>query len=179
MVTDERVTGAATAPEWTHTTRLDAKPPAAMACAYVSHHLVEHRLFELVDVVRVVAGELVASSALRGRSPLTLTLSLATPLVILRVDTEPAAGALVPNASWDAAYGSRIVGLLSLAWGARCDEGVVVGLWATFDGRRRRHALDSIADAVGLGAEISSAPLHNGSAVPHVPEALPMLAPPT
>src|SRR5215211_6560656 len=94
---DGPVTGAVTAPEWTHTTRLDAKPPSVMACAYVAHHLVEHRLFELVDVVRVVAGELVASSALRGRTPLTLTLSLATPLVILRVDTESASGALLPK----------------------------------------------------------------------------------
>ena len=62
-------------PEWSHDIILKGEPSIALARSFVCQQLVGHRIYHLVDVAKVVAGEFAAYGALQADMPLTLTLS--------------------------------------------------------------------------------------------------------
>lgn len=150
--TDDDLLRTADRPEWSHDVILSAEPSIALARSFVCQQLVQHRLYHLVDVARVVTGEFVAYGALYADPPLTVTVSKVNPWVLLRVDIDsgdgPATGRSVD--AWDSTRRSRVVDRLSVDWGARCVRDSVVGLWATFDVRRHRHAIDKVGRAMGF-----------------------------
>ena len=131
--------------EWSQAFVLQGEQPTAAARSFVCRCLVKHRLFHLVDNVRVVAGEFATHSMVRAHPPSTLALSKSGPVVMLSVDTDGARGPVTdqPLDAWDATYGSRVVGLLSVEWGVRVQDDDVRGMWATFDARRGRRAVDA------------------------------------
>ena len=138
--------------EWSRDIILNGEPSIALARSFVCQQLVQHRLYHLVDVARVVAGEFAAYGALYADPPLTLTVSKMPPWVLLRVDIGSDEGRVTarPLDAWDSTRRSRVVDRLSVDWGARCERDTVVGLWATFDARRHRHAIDKVGRAMGL-----------------------------
>jgi hypothetical protein len=137
--------------DWSHEIVLNTEPPVALARFFVCHHLVGHGLFHLVDVVRVTAGEFAVNAVMRANPPLTLSLALSRVrrLVLLRIDAGSGEGPVTDRPLDDRdPVGSRAVGLLSTDAGLRFAGDDVVGMWATFDTRRRRHALTSAGRAL-------------------------------
>lgn len=140
-----------TAPEWAHDVVLDARPPSTYARAFVRHHLVAHRLFHLVDVVGMVAVRLTGDGLLRSRAPLAMSLSRIDSLVALRVGD--ASDQWAPHFSAgavDAAYGAGVMGVLTLQWGVSHRDAEPIGLWATFDARHYRQALETMQGEISF-----------------------------
>lgn len=155
-------------PEWSHETVLDCYPPNALARAFVSHHLVAHRLFHLVDAASVVAIKLVSDAVMRTNAALTLTLAKADDVVLLSVEARPserAKTAAVP-AVVEPSFGSRIVRLLSLQWGVIHEAGAVKARWATFDARHR-HARATVQDSMAVPRQAGPPPTLPGSFARH------------
>ena len=124
-------------PNWSHGTTLEATPISASgARAFVSGHLVEHRLKYLVDTVRLVVSELATNALVHGQTPFVVTLSREDDTVRVAVSDDAAwATDPVPEEGLQAGgRGLRIVSVLSRDWG------IIAGassktVWATFEAR--------------------------------------------
>src|SRR5687768_4713098 len=71
---------------WSHETTLEAVPTSAsQARAFVSGHLVDHRLVYLVDPVRLVASELATNALVHAQTAFSVTLTALGETVLLTV----------------------------------------------------------------------------------------------
>jgi hypothetical protein len=129
-----------TGPTWVHANTFTAEPVSVgRARAFVCARLIEHRLWHLVDPVRVVASELATSAMMHGSPSFTLTLSAADEAVILSLRPD---GGTVPTQrlSPESALsgpGLVIVEVLSRDWGVTTDADGGRGLWASFPAQAR------------------------------------------
>src|SRR5687768_16774858 len=77
---------------WSHATKLEATPTSpSQARAFVSGHLAEHRLSELVEPVRLVASELATNALVHAQSAFSVTLSEVDGIVMLTVHDDVSA----------------------------------------------------------------------------------------
>jgi hypothetical protein len=105
--------------------------------------LVEHRLFHLVDTVRLVASELATNVVVHARTSSSLTLSRSGSGVVLHLsDGSSQAPARRPasEALETGGYGLGILDALSVEWGVTRDPGSGKTVWARFDAAPRRSA---------------------------------------
>ena len=129
-----------TSPTWLHSTTFAAEPISAKrARAFVGARLIEHRLWHLVDPVRVVASELVTNAVVQGPAPITLTLSASTEDVVLslRRPGSDLPRQRVPPEKELRGLGLTIVEVLSRSWGVTTDDDGGRELWASFPARAR------------------------------------------
>ena len=125
--------------DWSHETQLAAEPlSASRARAFVSQHLVNHRLMHLVDPVRLVASELATNAMVHADTPFVVTLSQSPSLtgdsVLLSVQ-DGSASRLAPTVAHAMDTGGRglsIVAILSDTWGVTADPGGSKTVWARF-----------------------------------------------
>jgi anti-sigma regulatory factor (Ser/Thr protein kinase) len=120
---------------WSHDTTLEATPiSAAGARAFVSRHLVDHRLTLLVEPVRLVVSELATNALLHGQTPFVVTLSREDDTVRVTVSDESAW--VTAHASDQAlsagGRGLGIVNVISRDWGVITGVGSKT-VWATFE----------------------------------------------
>jgi anti-sigma regulatory factor (Ser/Thr protein kinase) len=126
---------------WSHKTNFEATPiSASEARAFVSHHLVDHRLLYLVESVRLVASELATNALVHAQTTFSVTLSGSDNEVVLTVWDDSQAlperrASQVLNAS---GRGLEIVDIVSQAWGINQDEAGSKGVWASFALRKPR-----------------------------------------
>ena len=126
---------------WSHQTSLEATPTsAAQARAFVSDHLVDHRLLYLVESVRLVTSELATNALLHAQTAFSVTLSASDTEVVLTVRDYSQAlperrGAQVLDAT---GRGLEIVEIVSQEWGINQDEAGSKGVWASFAIRETR-----------------------------------------
>lgn len=152
------------APCWSHQTVLDGQPIAAVARAFVRHHLTAHRMFHLVDLVSVVTVKLTSNDTfVRSDQVLTLSLSQTDAVVLLRLDETSIEAH--PEAAWgpavDESIGTGVFGLLTLQWGVRRIANEATGLWATFDAHRhKQHAVATLEDS--MASTQDRLPWHDG-----------------
>jgi hypothetical protein len=128
-------------PNWSHGTTLQATPTsAAGARAFVSHHLVDHRLLYLVDPVRLVVSELATNTLIHGQTPFVVTLSREADTVRVAVSDDSAwvTGRPPEEVLPARGRGLGIVRVLSRDWGIITGVGSKT-VWATFDTRQRGH----------------------------------------
>ena len=126
--------------DWCHRTSFDATPlSAAAARAFVSRHLVEHRLLHLVDPVRLVTSELATNALVHGRNPFVVTLSREDDTVRVTVCDESAwvGGRASEELLGDGGRGLVIVKVVSHDWGVITDAASKT-VWASFDIRQTR-----------------------------------------
>jgi anti-sigma regulatory factor (Ser/Thr protein kinase) len=125
---------------WSHEVVLPAEVgSASRARAFVTHHLVEHRLLYLVDEVRLVASELATNAVVHARTRFTVILEGREHSVLLTVcdgsPIEPAALDIRPEMSMTG-RGLHIVNLVSKTWGVTALDGTNKSVWAQFEKRR-------------------------------------------
>ena len=126
-------------PNWSHGTTLEATPiSASEARAFVSHHLVDYRLLDLVESVRLVVSELATNALVHGQTPFVVTLSSEDDSVRLTVqdDSDWIASRGPGQVLLGSGRGLRIVDMLSRDWGVVIAPGSTT-VWALFDARRR------------------------------------------
>lgn len=128
-------------PDWSHTITLEATPiTASLARAFVTHHLVDHRLLYLVDPVRLVASELATNALVHAQTVFSVTLSASDTRVLLTVRdhslTLPERHA--PQSLDETGRGLEIVDMVSLEWGFNEDGAGSKAVWASFAIRGRR-----------------------------------------
>jgi hypothetical protein len=123
--------------EWRHETTLAAEPVSIFkARAFVCRHVLDHRLWHLVDPVRVVASELSTNALAGADSSFTLSLWESRGRVYVAVrNTSPAhlastLGSEEPGAERQLRL--TIITLLSQDWGVRPDAGGGTEVWASF-----------------------------------------------
>src|SRR3954451_8939479 len=136
-VTQSTTLSRAAADEWRHSCQLAADPrSASRARAFVCHHLVEHRLFHLVDTVRLVASELATNAVVHAQSSSTVTLLRSGSAVELHLtdgsSKEPSRRPLSDDLR-TGGYGLRILDALSVEWGVIQRAGETKTVWVTFD----------------------------------------------
>jgi anti-sigma regulatory factor (Ser/Thr protein kinase) len=127
---------------WSHGTTLEATPiSAAGARAFVSRHLVDHRLMYLVDPVRLVVSELATNALVHGQTPFVVTLSREDDTVRVTVSDDSAwiADRAPEQVLQTGGRGLGIVSVFSRDWG------IITGVssktvWATFETRQARSA---------------------------------------
>jgi len=104
---------------------------------FVCAHLVEHRMFHLVDDVRLVVSELASNAVRHAHSPFTVSLGQADRAVLLSVqDGSPDPPVLLATDCLDTAgRGVRIVDLVSDDWGVTQVPGGGKSVWASFSTR--------------------------------------------
>lgn len=104
---------------------------------FVCVHLVEHRLFYLIDDVRLVVSELAGNAVRHANSPFTVSLGRADRAVSVSVqDGSPGTPALlVPELLDTAGRGVFIVDLVSDDWGVTHAPGGGKSVWASFSTR--------------------------------------------
>jgi hypothetical protein len=112
---------------------------ARHARAFVAACLVEHRVWHLVDPVRVVASELATSAILDGSVAFTMTLSANVEIVTLTLRRD---GAQVPtprSSPEGELLGPRraIIEVLSRSWGVTTGRDGGREMWATFPAAAR------------------------------------------
>jgi hypothetical protein len=120
---------------WVHATTFAAEPVSAKrARAFVAARLIEHRLWHLVDPVRVVASELATNAMMQGSAPFTVTLSASDEVVVLslRQDGTGLPTQRVSPETELAGPGLAIVEVLSRSWGVTTAEDGARELWAAF-----------------------------------------------
>ena len=126
---------------WSYGTTLEAAPiSAAGARAFVSTHLLDHRLQHLVEPVRLVVSELATNALVHAQTTFSVTLSGSDNEVVLTVWDDSQAlperrASQVLNAS---GRGLEIVDIVSQAWGINQDEAGSKGVWASFALRKPR-----------------------------------------
>ena len=120
---------------WSHERILPGEARSVLrARQFVCFHLVDHRLFYLVDDVRLIASELAANVVRHAHTPFTVILERVEQSVMLTVqDGSPSAP--VHRAAEPLEVGGRglsIIDLVSDAWGVT--EGPSRGkwVWASF-----------------------------------------------
>ncbi|WP_457186543.1 ATP-binding protein [Nocardioides sp. P5_E3] len=120
---------------WSHGTTLEATPiSAAGARAFVSRHLVDHRLTYLVDPVRLVVSELATNALVHGQTPFVVTLSREGDTIRVTVSDDAAWIAdSAPHQSLQVGgRGLVIVNVLSRDWGVITQVRSKT-VWATFE----------------------------------------------
>lgn len=136
---DSETTG--TKPDWWHTSTLEATPiSASQARAFVTHHLVDHRLLYLVDPVRVVASELATNALVHAQTAFSVTLSASDTMVLLTVRDHSLAlpERRAPHALDETGRGLEITDIVSLEWGFNEDGARSKAVWASFAIRGQR-----------------------------------------
>ena len=126
---------AGNAPYWSHQATFEASPISAFqARAFVSRHLIDHRLLYLVDPVRLVMSELATNALVHAQTAFTVTLAGLDETVLLTVrdgslalPARRAAQALDPGGR-----GLEIVDIVSLGWGTNEDGAGSKAVWASF-----------------------------------------------
>jgi anti-sigma regulatory factor (Ser/Thr protein kinase) len=124
---------------WSHEANFDATATsAAQARAFVSDHLVDHRLLYLVESVRLVASELATNALVHAQTAFSLTLSASDTEVVLTVRDDSQAlperrAAHVLDAT---GRGLEIVEMVSQEWGTNQEEAGSKRVWASFAIRR-------------------------------------------
>ncbi len=125
---------------WSHCTTLAATPiSASQARAFVSGHLVDHRLLYLVDPVRIVVSKLATNALVHGQTAFVVTLSRENDTVRVTVSDEsgwvarPGPG----QPLHDGGSGLEVVNVLSRDWGVLTAVGSKT-VWAAFDARQAR-----------------------------------------
>jgi hypothetical protein len=102
---------------WSHETTLPAEPASASrARAFVSRHLLEHRLLHLVDPVRLTASGLATNALVHGQTGYTITLTELEDIVLLslRDDSAELGGIETPKPLGIDGRGLKLVELVSL-----------------------------------------------------------------
>lgn len=128
-------------PNWSYHATFEASPiSASQARAFVSRHLVDHRLLYLVDPVRLVASELATNALVHAQTAFSLTLSATDEIVLLTVrdDSRAFPERRVAQATDATGRGLEIVDIVSLDWGADEDEAGSKAVWASFAIRGER-----------------------------------------
>ena len=123
---------------WSHETELAARTSSAFeARAFVSRHLLDHGLEQLVDDVRLVVSELATNAMVHAQTPFTVTLGASEDTVFLAVldgsqvgPTLTVAGALDTGGR-----GISVVQALSSDWGCSVAATGGKSVWAEFDAR--------------------------------------------
>jgi anti-sigma regulatory factor (Ser/Thr protein kinase) len=125
---------------WTHETVLDAEPVSvAKARDFVSVHLLDHRLPQLADDVRLVVSELATNAMVHAGTPFTVTLTGLERSVMLTVrDGSPLEPVPVPAPAAvhqldPGGRGLVIVDMVSRTWGFDTEEDRTKSVWASFD----------------------------------------------
>lgn len=124
-------------PDWSHEIALAAVPKSArLARDFVSLHLVEHRLPQLVDDVRLVVSELATNAVTHAKTPFVVTLSMSGGVVLLVLQDE---SLTVPIRSERGVMdmsgrGLMIVESLSQEWGINTGLHGSKSVWASFPG---------------------------------------------
>lgn len=120
---------------WSHQTTFDASPiSASRTRAFVTEHLVDHRLLYLVDPVRLVASELATNALVHAQTAFSVTLESTDQTVLLTVrDQSPALPApRIPGAMDLSGRGLEIVAMVTLDWGTNQDRAGAKAVWASF-----------------------------------------------
>jgi anti-sigma regulatory factor (Ser/Thr protein kinase) len=120
---------------WTHGTTLEAAPiSAAGARAFVSRHLVDHRLTYLVDPIRLVVSELATNALVHGQTPFVVTLSREGDTIRVTVSDDAVwiADSAAPQSLQVGGRGLVIVNVLSRDWGVITEVSSKT-VWATFE----------------------------------------------
>lgn len=124
---------------WSHEVTLPGDPVSVLrARRFVVAHLVEHRLFYLVEDVRLVVSELATGTIRRTQAPFTVTLEGVDDEVRLKVQGDPSK----LRAEQEAAETSRrralsIVDFLTRDWGVTETPDGSMWVWASFATRPR------------------------------------------
>jgi two-component sensor histidine kinase len=120
---------------WSHQATFEASPiSASQARDFVTRHLVDHRLLNLVDPVRLVASELATNALVHAQTAFSVTLEASHQTVLLTVrddslalPTRRAAQAMDPSGR-----GLVIVAIVSHEWGTNEDGAGSKAVWASF-----------------------------------------------
>ena len=131
---------------WSRTITLAPEPISAVrARAFVCDCLTEHRMFALIDPIRLVTSELVTNAMRHAQTPITVSLALTDRGVLLTVTdgslTLPQAMPI--DAMSDGGRGLLLVDLLSTQSGVRTDP--MAGsksVWASFSVRGQMQDMD-------------------------------------
>jgi anti-sigma regulatory factor (Ser/Thr protein kinase) len=119
---------------WSYTITLEPTPMSAcQARAFVSRHLIDHRLLRLVDPVRLVASELATNALMHARTAFEVALSAEGDTVLLSVSDDSASLPAARDAQVmdSSGRGLGIVAVLSTDWGWREKAGAKT-VWASF-----------------------------------------------
>ncbi|HEX5860379.1 MAG TPA: ATP-binding protein [Nocardioides sp.] len=130
-----------TAATWSHHATFEATPiSASHARAFVSGHLVEHRLLYLVDPVRLVASELATNAVVHASTAFRVTLAGLgeTVLLTVRDESRSTLSRRPAHAMDESGRGLEIVNIVSLAWGINEDAAGSKAVWASFAMRAPR-----------------------------------------
>ena len=122
-------------PHWSYDATFEASPvSASRARAFVTRHLVHHRLLYLVDAVRLVASELATNSLVHAQTAFSLTLSATDDTVLLTVRDNSSAFPRRRRARATDATGRglEIVDIVSSKWGFDEDGDGSKAVWAAF-----------------------------------------------
>ena len=124
-----------TAATWSHDATFEATPiSASHARAFVTGHLVEHRLLYLVDPVRLVASELATNALVHASTAFRVTLAALgeTVLLTVRDDSRSTLVRRAARAMDESGRGLEIVNIVSLDWGINEDAAGCKVVWASF-----------------------------------------------
>jgi len=127
---------------WTHQTILPAEPVSvAKARDFVSAHLLDHRLPQMADDVRLVVSELATNAMVHAGTPFTVTLTGGEQSVLLTVrdgsPLEPVPATATPDRLDTGGRGLVIVDMVSRTWGFDTGGDRAKSVWASFDVRPR------------------------------------------
>ena len=137
-----------TAPFWSHQATFEASPvSASRARAFVSHHLVDHRLLYLVDPVRLVASELATNALVHAQTAFNVSLQALEKTVLLTVrDDSLALPTRRVAQSMDlSGRGLEIVDIIAHDWGVNEDWSGSKAVWASFALKERRELVSPVA----------------------------------
>jgi hypothetical protein len=122
-------------PYWSHQATFEASPiSACQARAFVSRHLIDHRLLYLVDPARLVASELATNALVHAQTAFSVTLAASNQTVQLTVRDDSLAlpTRRAAQAMDLSGRGLEIVGILSRDWGTTEDGAGPKAVWASF-----------------------------------------------
>ena len=122
-------------PAWSYESSFEVDPrSASRARAFVTRHLVDHQLFDLVDSIRLVTSELATNAVVHSQGAFTVSLSGQDNAVLLAVqDTSPSPP--VPRTAEvmdTSGRGMMLVSMLSQDWGVTADGEGLKTVWASF-----------------------------------------------
>jgi hypothetical protein len=126
---------------WSHQATFEASPVSASRTReFVTRRLVDHRLFYLVDPVRLVASELATNALVHAQTAFGVTLEASDQSVLLTV--RDGSGALPTRRATKvmdpAGRGLAIVAIVSRDWGTNEDGTGSKAVWASFALREPR-----------------------------------------
>jgi hypothetical protein len=120
---------------WSYQATFEASPRSASRTRdFVTRRLVDHRLFYLVDPVRLVASELATNALVHAQTAFGVSLEASEQTVLLTVrDGSRALPARRDTQAMDpAGRGLAIVAIVSLDWGTNEDGTGSKSVWASF-----------------------------------------------